>query len=58
MRHDGLEREKLTEQLSRERIELLHPRDAAKTVAAMHAFLHKEGFYDQIYRTPFAQADS
>ena len=54
----GLEREKLMEQLSRERIELFHPRDAAKTVAAMHAFLHKEGLYDQIYRTRYTQGDS
>ena len=53
----GLEREKLMEQLSRERVELFHPRDAAKTVAAMKAFLRKEGIYDQIYRTRYAQGD-
>ena len=53
----GLEREKLVEVLSRARLELLHPQDAAKTVAAMRAFSRKEGIYDQIYRTRYAHGD-
>ena len=53
----GLERDKLVNVLSRGRLELLHPQDAAKTVAAMKAFARKEGFYDQIYRTRYAYGD-
>lgn len=54
----GLERKILVEQLSRERVELFHPQDAEKTVAAMRAFLRKEGFYDQIYRTRYPKGDA
>ena len=51
----GVEREKLLSILTTSRLELLHPQDAAKTVAAMKAFVRKEGFYDQIYRTRYAR---
>ncbi len=53
----GLERDNLVEVLSRARLELLHPQDAAKTVAAMRAFSRKEGIYDRIYRTRYARGD-
>jgi len=54
----GLEREKLIDLLTRCRLEMLHPQDAAKTMMALKAFLRKEGFYDQLYRTRYAHGDS
>lgn len=52
----GLERPKLIELLSHGRMEMIHPQDAEKTRASLRAFFRKEGSYDRIYRTRFANS--
>ena len=53
----GYERSRLMQLFARDRLQVIHPDDAAKTLAAMRAFIRKQSRYDQIYRTRYANGD-